>query len=85
MSDNNPSGHYLVMLDERVHETKGRFQGREAIGGLFRNIEEYLHTIRDSLPLCWEPTNRQMADPTENVEHTHIGLGPGYPREFRSP
>jgi len=91
MSNNNPSGHYLVMLDECVHETQGRFQGREAIGGLFRDIEEYLQAIRDPLPFCWEPWNRQMADPMGSVEHSHrpgSGLLSGIPksagRRFRN-
>jgi len=45
---------YLVMFDERAHSTEGGFEGREPIGGLFRNIEEDLGAIGDSLPLCWE-------------------------------
>jgi hypothetical protein len=36
------------MLDERVHITEGRLEGREPIRGLLRNIEENLHTISDS-------------------------------------
>jgi len=91
MSDNNTSGHYLVMLDERVHETQGRFQGRETIGGLFRDIEQYFQAIRDHLPFCWESSNSQMADPTGSIEHLHrpgSGLLSGVPksagRRFRN-
>jgi hypothetical protein len=36
------------MLDERVHITEGRLEGREPIRGPLRNIEENLHTISDS-------------------------------------
>ena len=30
---------HLIMLDERVHETQGGLEGREAVGGFFRNVE----------------------------------------------
>ena len=43
---------YLVMLDERVHSAKGGLEGREPIGRLFRDIEEDLCAIHDSLLLC---------------------------------
>ena len=39
------------MLDERVHATEGGFEGREPIGGLFCDIEEYLCAVDDSLLL----------------------------------
>jgi len=52
---------YLVMLDERVHAAKGGLEGREPIGGLFRDIQEYLHAIGDSLLLCYEDPNSQRA------------------------
>ena len=42
------------MLDERIHPTEGGLEGREPIGGLFRNIEEDLRGIGHSLPLCCE-------------------------------
>ena len=45
---------YLAMLDERVHSTEGRLEGREPIGGLFRNVEQDLRGIDNSLPLCYE-------------------------------
>ena len=48
----HPPDQYLVMLDERIHPTEGGLEGREPISGLFCNIEEYLHAIDDSLPLC---------------------------------
>ena len=41
-----------MMLDERVHAAESRLEGREPIRGLFRNIQEYLRPIYDSLPLC---------------------------------
>ena len=43
---------YLIMLDERAHSTEDGLEGREPIGGLFRNIEQDLREISDSLPLC---------------------------------
>jgi len=45
---------YLVMLDERVHSTESGLEGREPIGGLFRNVEQDLRGIDNSLPLCCE-------------------------------
>ena len=48
----HPLDRYLVMLDERVHSAEGGLEGREPIGRLFRNIEEYLCAIHDSLLLC---------------------------------
>ena len=45
---------YLVMLDEGAHSTEGGFEGREPIGGLFRDIEEDLCAIDDSPPLYYE-------------------------------
>ena len=41
------------MLDERAHPTEGGLEGREPIGGLFRNVEKDLRGIGDSLPLRW--------------------------------
>ena len=38
------------MLDEHVHAAEGRLEGREPVGGLFCNIKENIHAIRDSLP-----------------------------------
>ena len=52
MHDIHPVGRDLVMLDERVHPTEGGLEGREPIGGLFRDIEEDLCAVDDSLPLC---------------------------------
>jgi len=37
------------MFDERVHETESRLERWEAVGRLFRDVEEYLHAIHDSL------------------------------------
>ena len=54
MRDSHQLDEYLVMLDERIHSTEGRLEGREPIGGLFRDIEEDLCGIDDSLPLCCE-------------------------------
>jgi len=43
---------YLVMLDECVYSTEGGLEGREPIGGLFRDVEEDLCAVDDSLLLC---------------------------------
>ena len=40
------------MLDERVHSAEGGLEGREPVGGFFRNVEEYLRALRESLFLC---------------------------------
>jgi len=52
MQDIHPPDRYLVMFDERVHPTKGGLEGREPIGRLFRDVEEDLCTVNDSLLLC---------------------------------
>jgi len=52
LQDIHPVDQYLVMLDERIYSTEGGFEGREPIGGLFRDIEEDLCAVDDSLPLC---------------------------------
>ena len=52
--DGHKLDQYLVMLDERIHSTEGGLQGREPISRLFCNVEEDLHAIGDSLPLCWQ-------------------------------
>ena len=50
--DNHSPDQYLIMLDECGHPVEDGLEGRETIGGLFRNIEEYLHDPRNSLLLC---------------------------------
>ena len=52
--DSHKLDQYLVMLDECIHSTEGGLEGREPIRGLFRDIEEDLRGIDDSLPLCCE-------------------------------
>ena len=52
MHDTRLLSQYLVMLDERIHTPKGGLEGAKPIGGLFRNIEENLDAIYDSLLLC---------------------------------
>jgi len=52
LEDSHPPEQYLEMPDERVYPTEGGFEGREPIGGLFRDVEEYLCTVSESLPLC---------------------------------
>ena len=52
MRSGHPPNQYLIMLDERVHPAEGGLEGREPIGRFFRNIEENLRAIRDSLLLC---------------------------------
>ena len=64
------------MFDERVYAAEGGLEGAKPIGGLFCNIEEYLHPIYNPLPLCW-PSSRQRVDRTSGVEPTHIDLDPG--------
>ena len=49
------------MSDECVHPAEGGLEGREPIGGLFRDIKRYLHKVCDPLPLCWEPLNNQLS------------------------
>ena len=66
------------MFDERVHTAEGSFQGREPVGGVFHEIEEYLHAMRDSLPLYWEPPSLKRIDRMESVESTHLGLDRGH-------
>ena len=51
------------MFDECTHPTEDRLEGREPIGGLFRNIDEYFYAIRDSLLLCWENSSGQETGP----------------------
>ena len=52
MREAYPLNQYLIMLDECGHPAEGGLEGREPIGRLFRNIEENLRAIRDSLLLC---------------------------------
>ena len=41
------------MLDECAHPTKGGLEGRTPVGGFFRDVEEYLCTLFESLQfLC---------------------------------
>ena len=37
------------MLDERGHTTKGGLEGRTPVGGFFRDVEEYLRALFESL------------------------------------
>jgi len=74
---------YLVMLDERVHSTEGGFEGREPIGGLFRNIEEDLRAIEDS-PLLYcevqtvkEFTRRKALNQLTSIRISVAPSGPG--------
>lgn len=53
--NSHPPDRYLVMLDECAHPTKGGLERGEPIGGLFRDIEEYLHTVHNPLLVRWEP------------------------------
>ena len=80
--DGHPLERYLIMLDERVHATQGGLEGREPVGRLFRNIEEYLYNVCYSLPLCWKPPSRQRADHMLGVEPTHIDLDSNYFRNL---
>ena len=50
--DSRVLAQYLVVLDECTHTAQGGLEGAKPIGGLFRNIEENLHAIYDSLLLC---------------------------------
>ena len=47
--DSHPPDQYLVMPDECSHPVEDGLEGRENIGGLFCNIEEYFHDPRNSL------------------------------------
>ena len=46
------SDRYLIMLDERIHSTKGGLEGRTPVGRFFRYVEEYLRALCKSLCLC---------------------------------
>jgi len=41
--DDRPPDQYPVTLDDRVHPTESGFEGREPIGGLLRDVDEYLY------------------------------------------
>ena len=66
---------YLIILDERAHTTQGGFEGREPIGGPFRNVKENLQSICNPLPLYWEPLSRQGTEPTEGYHSHQLGSG----------
>ena len=51
VGNNNPLDHYLVVFYKRADSAEGGLEGREPVGGLFRDIEEYLCAIHDPLPL----------------------------------
>ena len=85
MHDGHPPDPYLAMLDERSHAAEGTLEGREGIGGLFRDIEEYLHAVCNPLPLCWEPPRGQRVDSTEGVESAHLGLDPSCSQRPQNP
>ena len=55
------------MLDEGVHPTQGSLEGREPIGGLFRDIEENLQAIPGPLPLRWESRLSIKDDPEKMI------------------
>jgi len=63
---------YLVMLDERVHSTEGRLEGREPIGGLFRDVEQDLRGIDNSLPLCCEIRTVKRVYSAEGAGQAHV-------------
>jgi len=62
--DDDPLNSYLIMPNERAYTTEGRLKGREPIGGLFRNIQEYLRTIRNPLPLRCETSGVKSVNDT---------------------
>ena len=74
---------YLVMLDEGAHSPEGGLEGREPIGGLFRNIKKDLRAICDSLPLCCEVqtvkefTGRKALDQLTSIRISAAPSGPG--------
>jgi len=77
---------YLAMLDEGVHSTEGGLEGREPIGGLFRDIEEDLRAIDDSPPLYCEVqmvkefTRRKASDQLTSTRISVAPSGPGVRR-----
>ena len=74
----------IFSFNKCVHPTEGRLERREPTGGLFRNVEENLCAIRDSLLPGHETPSGQRAGPTEDVESAHIGFNPGSSRYRRS-
>ena len=77
-------GRYLIMLDEGVHSTEGGFEGREPIGGLFRDIKEDLRAIDDSPPLYYyevqtvrESTRQKALDWLTSIRISVAPSGPG--------
>ena len=57
--NNRKLDRYLIVFDERGHPAEGGLEGREPIRGFFRNVESYLHEIRNPSPLGWEPPGHQ--------------------------
>ena len=73
------------MLDECVHPAEGRLERREPIGGLFRDIEENLYTIHDSLLLRWKVSSGQVADPLRGIGFTYIDFDSNCSQRFQIP
>ena len=71
------------MLDERVQSTEGRLEGREPIGRLFRNIEEGLRAICNSLSFCCEVqtvkefTRRKALNQLTSIRISVVSSSPG--------
>jgi len=72
------------MLDECDHPAEGGLEGREPIGRLFRDIEENLRDIRDSLLLCWSSSG-EGGDLMEGSESAHIDFDPNYSQQSQVP
>ena len=74
---------YLAVLDERIHSAESGLQGREPISGLVCDIDEDLHAISDSLPLCWgvqtvrELISQEVLNPLTSIQISVTPGGPG--------
>ena len=71
------------MLDDRAHPSEGGLEGREPIGRLFRDIEENICAVHDSLLLRWGFPSDQRADLEDGVGSTHIDFDPDRPWRLR--
>ena len=78
MQDSHPLGKYLIVLDECVHPAKSSLERREPIGGLFRDIEKHLHTIRDPSPFFWGRRTVSGLAMLQGIESTHFGSDSNY-------
>ena len=74
------------MFNKRIHHAYGGLERREPIGGLLRNIEGDLYTVRGSLLLCWKIPSGQrtnlarILNPLTSTLNQVAPGGPGFRR-----